>query len=203
MTVIQKYGAWVLLLFHVIGLVLFQIDPSNAELSYLTLYLCAIVLFLAESNVFRAIIPLLVIFVGGYVVEFIGVSTGILFGNYHYGSALGYKFLSIPIVIGMNWFAIVVSSASIARRITRRISIQIILTALLCTLMDFLIEPVAMKYDFWQWQNDIVPVQNYIAWFIFSLVFAAVYLLSSKTRNKPGEILWILWIPFFILLNWL
>jgi len=203
MTVIQKYGAWVLLLFHVIGLVLFQIDPSNAELSYLTLYLCAIVLFLAESNVFRAIIPLLVIFVGGYVVEFIGVSTGILFGNYHYGSALGYKFLSIPIVIGMNWFAIVVSSASIARRITRRISIQILLTALLCTLMDFLIEPVAMKYDFWQWQNDIVPVQNYIAWFIFSLVFAAVYLLSSKTRNKPGEILWILWIPFFILLNWL
>jgi len=203
MTVIQKYGAWVLLLFHVIGLVLFQIDPSNAELSYLTLYLCAIVLFLAESNVFRAIIPLLVIFVGGYVVEFIGVSTGILFGNYHYGSALGYKFLSIPIVIGMNWFAIVVSSASIARRITRRISIQIVLTALLCTLMDFLIEPVAMKYDFWQWQNDIVPVQNYIAWFIFSLVFAAVYLLSSKTRNKPGEILWILWIPFFILLNWL
>lgn len=103
----------------------------------------------------------------------------------------------------MNWFAIVVSSASIARRITRRISIQILLTALLCTLMDFLIEPVAMKYDFWQWQNDIVPVQNYIAWFIFSLVFAAVYLLSSKTRNKPGEILWILWIPFFILLNWL
>ncbi len=203
MTVIQKYGAWVLLLFHVIGLVLFQIDPRNAELSYLTLYLCAIVLFLAESNVFRAIIPLLVIFVGGYVVEFIGVSTGILFGNYHYGSALGYKFLSIPVVIGMNWFAIVVSSASIARRITRRISIQIVLTALLCTLMDFLIEPVAMKYDFWQWQNDIVPVQNYIAWFIFSLVFAAVYLLSSKTRNKPGEILWILWIPFFILLNWL
>lgn len=203
MTIVQKYGAWVLLLFHLIGLVLFQIDASNAELSYLTLYLCAIILFLAESNIFRALIPLVVIFIGGYVVEFMGVYTGVIFGNYNYGSALGFKYLSIPVVIGMNWFAIVVSSASIARRITRNVSLQILLTAALCTLMDFLIEPVAMKYDFWQWQNDTVPVQNYIAWFIFSLAFAAVYLLTSKTRNKPGEILWILWIPFFILLNWL
>jgi putative membrane protein len=37
----------------------------------------------------------------------LGVHTGILFGNYKYGNALGLKLNDVPILIGINWFIVV------------------------------------------------------------------------------------------------
>ncbi len=203
MQLAQKYGGWLLLLFHVIGILLFVIDPANAKLSYVTLILCGIVLFTAEINNRLVIVPLILIFAMGFWVELFGTATAVLFGVYWYGDALGTTQYGVPIVIGINWYVIVVSSGSIAKRMVKNKYVQIVITAALCVFMDFLIEPVAMKYNFWQWLDGVVPLWNYICWFLFSLLFATVYLQISTTRNRPAELLWFIWIPFFLLLNWL
>ena len=46
---------------------------------------------------------------------------------------------------------------------------QSILAGLLCTLMDFVIEPIAIKYDFWSWEGNEIPLFNYLTWFVFSV----------------------------------
>ena len=203
MTLAQKYGGWLLLLFHGIGLFLFIQNPENASMSYMNILLCGIVLFLAEAKQLQSIIPLTVIFIGGYLIEYIGVHTGIFFGDYQYGDALGTKLYGIPLIIGVNWYAIVVSSASIARKFSNNAYAQVIMTAILCTLMDYLIEPVAIRYGFWNWNQSDIPLSNYIWWFVFSVIFAAVYIFSSRYKNRPGELLWMIWVVFFILLNWI
>jgi putative membrane protein len=43
-------------------------------------------------------------------------------------------------------------------------------SACLLVLLDILIEPVAI-YNFWSWNETIVPIKNYIAWFIISFIF--------------------------------
>ena len=63
--------------------------------------------------------------------------------------------------------------------------------------LDYLIEPVAMQYDFWMWENGIIPIYNYGCWFIFSSIFAAVYLPRQEGVNKTAQVLFVIWLIFF------
>lgn len=191
----------ILVLFHVIGVGIMLWGKDGAQLSYLNLLLCGVLLFLSESNYLKAIVPLALIFVGGFVVEYIGVHTGFLFGNYSYGASLGPKFESIPIVIGINWYCIVVASAALVHSFKWHILVKSILVGALSTALDFMIEPVAMKLDFWQWKGGIVPFWNYLCWLGFASLFAFIYFKFSPTKNKPAQSLFLIWLLFFTILT--
>ena len=201
MTIVQKYGVWLLLIFHIIGYILFVQDAENAKLTYLNIWLCGALVFFSEKQELRALIPLTLISFGGYLAELSGVHTGVLFGEYQYGEALGWPIWGIPIVMGMNWYATVVTSASVAIRIVKNKWLQAFLAACLCTGLDILIEPVAIKYDFWTWSGGDIPVQNYIAWFGFSFIFALIYIFSTRVENNTATGLWFIWLAFFLSLN--
>ena len=201
MKLVQKYGIWLLLIFHIIGYALFIQDAENAKLTFMNIWLCGTVVFFSEKLELRALIPLVVIFAGGYFAEFSGVHTGVLFGEYQYGEALGWPLWGIPVVMGMNWYATVVTSSSLAMRVVKNKFLQALLAAILCTGLDILIEPVAIKYDFWAWGGGEIPIQNYIAWFGFSFLFALVYVFATRVRNNTASGLWFIWLAFFLLLN--
>ena len=65
-------------------------------------------------------------------------------------------------------------------------------------LLDWLIEPVAVKYDFWQWTNTVVPMQNYIAWFIISALLLFIFnKFEFQKNNKLAQALYIIQLVFF------
>ena len=191
----------ILVLFHIIGVGIMLYSKDGVELSYMNLLLCGLLLFLSESNYFKALIPLLVIFVGGFVVEYIGVHTGLLFGNYRYGGSLGPKFEQIPLIIGINWYCIVLASAALVHSLKWHLIIKSIFVGALSTGLDFIIEPVAVKLDFWQWDGGIIPLWNYICWFGFASIFAFIYFKFSSTKNKPAQSLFLIWLVFFTILT--
>ncbi len=191
----------ILLLFHCIGLVIMLTSEDGAQLSYLNLALCGILLFLSEANYVKAMLPLLVIFVGGFVVEYIGVHTGLLFGNYQYGASLGPKFEQIPLIIGINWYCIVLASSALVHSLNVHILVKSILAGALSTGLDYIIEPVAVKLDFWKWDGGLIPVWNYICWFGFASIFAFIYFKFSPTKNKPAQSLFLIWLVFFTILT--
>jgi len=191
----------ILILFHAIGVGIMVLYPEGANLSYLNLILAAFLLFISEKNYLRTAATFLVIFVGGYLVEYIGVHTGVLFGNYEYGTNMGPKIQGIPMVIGVNWFCVVLSSSALLYSLRLNIIFKAILAGALCTLMDFLLEPVAIKLNFWDWENHIIPLWNYMCWFGFSTFFSFVYFSLGKTHNKPAQSLYFIWIVFFSILN--
>ena len=198
---LSKIGISVLLLFHTIGIVIILQNPTNAEMSWINLVLCALLIYLPEDSK-NKIWVFFMIAVGGYTVELIGVHTGLLFGNYQYESALGTKLFSVPLVIGANWFCVVLSSSNWVRKVSKSLWIQALLSAALCTGLDILIEPVAIRYGFWSWSGPI-PTYNYVCWFFFSFVFALVYLKSSNKTNYAAMVLYPLWVIFFLSLNFL
>ena len=55
----------------------------------------------------------LIAFAIGFSAELIGVHSGMLFGNYSYGNNLGLKLAEVPLIIGINWGVLAVTSASI------------------------------------------------------------------------------------------
>lgn len=191
----------ILILFHAIGVGIMLLYPEGAELSYLNLILAATLLFLSEKNYIRSAGTLIIILAGGFAVEYIGVHTGLLFGNYEYGAALGPKIGEIPLVIGVNWFCIVVASSALLYSFRINMALKAILAGALCTGLDFLIEPVAMKLDFWDWENGVIPIWNYVCWFGFASFFSFVYFSLAKAKNKPAQSLYFIWILFFSILN--
>ncbi|MDG1333630.1 MAG: carotenoid biosynthesis protein [Crocinitomicaceae bacterium] len=191
----------ILILFHAIGVGIMLLYPEGAKLSYLNLILAAFLLFLSEKNYIRTAGTFVIILAGGFLVEYIGVHTGLLFGNYEYGAALGPKIGEIPLVIGVNWFCIVVASSALLYSFRINIVLKAILAGALCTGMDFLIEPVAIKLDFWDWENGVIPIWNYVCWFGFSTFFSFIYYSLGKSRNKPAQALYFIWVLFFSILN--
>lgn len=147
---------------------------------------------------------LLLCFATGMTVEWIGTKTGLLFGSYHYGENLGPKLWGVPWVIGLNWGILVLTSASIINRFKLSPVISAVLSALLMSLLDVLMEPVAVKSDFWTWENGIIPFYNYICWFGVSLPLQYLYFRSRLVEsNKVYETLFLILTVFFTLLNFI
>lgn len=141
-------------------------------------------------------------FITGFLVEALGVATGWPFGIYAYGETLGAKWLEVPWVIGANWVMLTLASTSTVQRFTNNRKIIIPLAALLMTLLDMLIEPVAIKLDFWNWEGGVIPVSNYLSWFMVALLTCFLRIITSNNRKNPLGI-WLILVQamFFIVLN--
>lgn len=79
--------------------------------------------------------------------------------------------------------------------------LQIILGALLMVLFDFIMEPVAIELDFWSWENNIIPMYNYISWFVISLVTMYFCFVLFKTNKGIVKQVFIAQMAFFLILN--
>ncbi len=146
---------------------------------------------------------LLFTFIAGFLIEFMGVTTGLIFGNYSYGATLGPKLVDIPILIGVNWILVIYSAGMFLKifRIKNH-NKRALIGALMITVLDFFIEPVAIKYDYWSWAAGEVPLHNYVGWFLFSYTLLRVFFhLKFRKNNFAAIVLFIVQFVFFFVLN--
>jgi putative membrane protein len=142
---------------------------------------------------------LLVICLLGFFIEVIGVSTLLIFGHYWYGNGLGFKFLNTPLLIGVNWFFLVYCSAIIIDKFPVHYGFKIILAALLMLLYDIILEQVAPSIDMWHWNGNVVPLQNYFAWFIIAGFFQGLLKWSGiKIQNQIAGTIFVCQALFFL-----
>ena len=138
----------------------------------------------------------------GFFLEVIGVNTGYIFGDYVYESTLGWKLFNTPLIIGINWLILSYAVVYTFSRFVKHKIITAFLCACMLLLLDFLIEPVAMNYDFWTWNNNTVPLKNYVAWFCISFFLCYIIsLFKGESKNKLATYLLILQFIFFGIFN--
>jgi putative membrane protein len=196
-----------IILFHIIGCLGFYFNETRELFISLVpfhLLFMACILFSNYVTInLKTIYAVLVVFLAGYLIEVIGVHTGQIFGYYSYGGTLGKKLFSVPLIIGVNWFIVVFSLGGTLRSIFKRNKvIRTIVGAVILVGLDFLIEPVAIEYDYWSWQNNTVPQQNYMGWFLFSLAMMAFYnYFDFKKTNLVSKTLFLSQLLFFVALN--
>jgi bisanhydrobacterioruberin hydratase len=146
---------------------------------------------------------LITTYVAGFVVELLGVNTGAIFGEYTYGPTLGLQFADIPLIIGVNWILVIFSTGSLVKEFyIKNQIIRSLVGASLVTFLDVLIEPVAIKYEYWNWAELEVPFQNYVGWFFFSFgMLRFFYLMEFRKRNLVAVVLFVTQFVFFLALN--
>lgn len=153
----------------------------------------------AKHILIFAIIALL-----GFFVEIAGVLTGEVFGSYAYGHALGFKVWGTPPMIGLNWLMLVYCVYVILRKLNINPLLQILSGAALMVAYDVVMEPVAIRLDMWTWGGGIIPLQNYIAWFVISVVLLSImHLAKLRFRNGVAPALFFIQLGFFLILNFL
>ena len=138
----------------------------------------------------------------GYLIEVIGVKTSLIFGDYQYGATLGFKLWEVPPVIGINWFIMAYVSGMVASQLPLKRSFKIIMAALLMVGSDFLIEPVAIRHDFWHWSTATVPVQNYLGWLVAALLLQSLFFLFPfRKENALAQYVLVIQLAFFVALQ--
>ena len=135
----------------------------------------------------------ILVIIGSFIIEWLGVKTGKIFGHYAYGETLQPILFGVPIAIGFAWLCMLLTSTAVAKRILPKFSnyhfmIQAISISLLMLLFDLVMEPAAMKLGYWTWLASSIPNQNFIAWFVISLFFAMIAVRIKLFQEKSPAI---------------
>jgi putative membrane protein len=164
------------------GLASRQYSPQFVNTTWVSLVLTAVLTFsFHQYFTKRFILTSFAIFIAGFMVEWLGVETGKIFGEYNYGETLGFKIAGIPLLMGLNWLVLVYSVCHVINIFRLPKLLAIWSGALLLVLLDFFIEPFAVQFNLWNWKNTAVPSQNYLAWFIISFI---MLWFMQQVQNK-------------------
>ena len=203
-----KVSIIILIAFYISGIV--GILTKNQTIDFLSLtplnllVNATLLLLNHQKGTNKQWLVFLIIAVIGYFIEVIGVTTGVIFGDYFYKTTLGWKLFETPLIIGVNWMLLTYGVVyTIGVKIKNTIGIALA-SAFVLVALDILIEPVAIKYDFWTWKQAIVPFKNYIAWFVISFILCYIVArYKSVSKNNFAPYLLVMQFIFFGIFNFM
>jgi bisanhydrobacterioruberin hydratase len=183
---VQKYSLYFLILVYVSGAIGFVFNPSffipfTPYNLVFTSFVFLIHQPIQKSAYFSRFVGLIVV---GFVAEVVGVKTGLVFGEYSYGTSLGYALLGVPLTISLNWALLINSGILITRSISSHNLSNALLSASIITGVDLLIEQTAAQMDFWYFKGGGAGIHNYIAWFVISFFASLFFQKQVGTGDK-------------------
>lgn len=191
----------IILIFHLIGFIGFILNPVYFKsLSPFNIMLSiGLVILMGQQTNFKFYGSLCLVAFFCFFIEVIGVKTEYIFGSYHYGNSLGYKLFSVPLLIGINWCVLLYCTNQLSS--FKNPIINALFGACLMVFLDFFMEQNAAKFDFWYWKNGIIPLQNYIAWFLISFILnLMVQKHLTQKANYTAKAFYFIQIAFFLAL---
>ena len=196
-----------LIIFYLVGLFGFGFEatfPLFQKLVPFNLIVSAFLLFCFHQKWdTKALVLFIVIPLIGISIEIIGVNTQLFFGDYNYGRSLGVKLLDTPILIGLNWLILSYCIYTSFRKIREKWYFMFFAAGLMVA-FDFVMEPVAMRIDMWDWKDGLIPLKNYLDWYWVSLIiFFLMWITKFKAKNELGTTLILIQFLFFLSLNFI
>lgn len=153
-------------------------------------------------NLKKDILIFSTIYLLGYLIEVIGVNTGYIFGEYRYGNSLGLKLFGAPLIIGLNWLFLVYVSSQLVNKYFSNKYVAILISSFLMLIYDLLLEQIAPILDYWYWKGNVVPIQNYIAWFLIAIFFnTLIKIFKLDFENKLAKTILFIHFIYFTILN--
>jgi len=196
-----KTGLFVILVLHTVGLVglLSPWYDVFLRLTPATLLVSVLLLIRGWEHIsLRLWMGIAAVFALGWGVEYLGAEHGLVFGNYDYGTVLGPGPAGVPLLIGVNWVLVIFGAHALSSSFDLPAPLRIGLGAAFAVVLDVAIEPVAVHLGFWTWQNNEIPLSNYVGWFgVSALLIWAVERLVGPTRNGLARALFLVMFAFF------
>lgn len=228
----QRVATFIALAFYIPGFVAIVVFESRlvASLAPVMLLLSLVLIFWTQQFINRSFLFFcLLSFLIGFVAEFIGINTGILFGKYVYGDMLGPKWKGVPLIIGVQWLILTycigicmqmlhreifapdidlqgktpLENKAIMQRSNNWLLLSTVIDGgLLAVLFDWVLEPAAIKLGYWHWDGNQIPRSNfYSCWLVSVPLLLVFHYLPFKKQNIFALHLLLIMLMFFLLLN--
>lgn len=184
---------------HLVGLIgiAYDVHSPLLPLTPFNLWTCALLvmgLHVLESP--KDLWWFLLVFVLGWAVECLGVNTGFPFGAYHYAENFGWAPVGTPLLIGLNWVMLTYCATAVRRALLPKFPNAPVVGGILVAL-DLLAEQMAPLLGFWQFENNPVPLENYISWFVIGTAMGWTMERIHPVRNPSAYVLLIMQFLFF------
>lgn len=191
--------------FYAVGFLLFAIPytrPLFFSIVALSILLVVLAMFWHHKKwTFTTIAIFVLIAVSSFFLEVAGVATGVLFGQYQYDGSLGIKLFDVPLLIGINWVYLIYASHAIVVKVCKNALLRIVGGALLMVGYDSVVELAAPPMQMWHFETIYPPIENFVVWFVASLVFHALLVVFKiEVENKVARMLFGIQILFFMLI---
>ncbi|MEU0518186.1 carotenoid biosynthesis protein [Streptosporangium sp. NPDC006007] len=111
----------------------------------------------------------------GYAAEWVGIRTGLPFGEYGYTDVLWPQLGGVPVIVAMAWGGMgLAAHATASAAAPGGRAARIVLGALALTAWDLFLDPQMMRLGLWSWEENGpyrgVPISNFVGWLVVSLL---------------------------------
>ena len=163
--------------------------PASASWAAPAFLYISSLLLLKNSGV-RSGLLLLAVGVYGFGIEILGLTTGVLFGDYKYTAVLGPGMFGVPYALISSWMVVTAFAVFILvyLRIPRKW--WVIFGPPVMVILDLILEPAATgPMGAWIWESSGgyygVPINNFVGWFIASIpIFTFLSLSRYASRGS-------------------
>ncbi|WP_134672521.1 bisanhydrobacterioruberin hydratase [Halorussus marinus] len=123
----------------------------------------------------RAAAGLVAVTAYSYLIEFVGVTTGWPYGEFHYQTELGPMIAGVPVGLPVFFLPLVLNSYLLVGLLAPRLSTAGRIGASLAVVLvvDLVLDPAAVAIGFWTYGGGPyygVPVSNYVGWVLSGFV---------------------------------
>jgi bisanhydrobacterioruberin hydratase len=166
--------------------------PGASVGSYVSTFLIALPSTIALFRYLgpgRATLSLLALSLFAYAIESFGVATGLPYGRFYYGEALGPTIAGlVPLLLPLSYTPLVIGAVAAAWGSRSRL-LHIIQATLLLVWMDAVLDPGAASLGFWVWPEGGpyygVPPSNYAGWLLSGAAATALLLATGRWSEAP------------------
>lgn len=150
----------------------------------------AFIALIAYLGARRGITAIAALGIYGYVIETIGVTTGIPYGDFTYTDALGGKLFGlVPYLLPVSYVPLVIGAFAASWQFGTSIPVRIIYSTLLLILMDGVLDPGAAALGFWVWSEGGlyygIPLSNYFGWLVSGLLASLLISRFGSWETPP------------------
>lgn len=124
-----------------------------------------------------------------YVIEEVGVRTGVPFGKYSYTHVLGVSLGHVPLVIPFAWIGILIAVVNMVTTSNRWL--RALFMGTWTVIFDMVLDPVAFTRQFWVWEEpgDFygIPATNFVSWFVIAAIISLLFPTQRPSKFIQRE----------------
>jgi len=175
--------------------------PWGVTASVILLVASVLGVLLQAWGVARTVRLLAIILPTTWAIEWIGSTTGFLFGRYHYTILLQPQLGGVPLLIPLAWLMMLPPAWAVAAVITRgRLGWRFVLvSALAFTAWDFFLDPQMVNWGYWVWEQPSgyfgIPWLNFLGW----ALSAALLTILVRPKEIPVQPLVLIYVITWVL----
>ena len=169
------------------------LQPVFTAVSLLVIAVPSLIVLFRWLGGIRAASLFVVLSVFAYLIEYVGVVSGVPYGWFSYSELMGVKLLGVvPALLPLAYVPLVLGAGALAATHSKKPWKRLLLMTAYLVLFDLVLDPGAVAIGLWSFSGGGVyygvPFINYVGWVLSGVVASWLFIVFSYKRFVPRQL---------------